>query len=134
VLVGKLALLVPLVIAIGCASWLAASQVAWSVPPPAQSFLALALGAKGIALISAGIATIAPKHGMALTICYLLFFDLPIGVIPATLQEASLTHQVRTLSGLWPQDGTFVEGFIGFVVISMLWTAIAAWRIRRLES
>ena len=134
VLAGKLLALVPIVIAIACASWLAAANIAWSMMPPARSFLALALGATGIAMIATGIATIAPKHGMALTICYLLFFDLPIGVLPATLQEMSVTHQLRTLSGLWPIDGTFVEGLVGLTIIAAVWAALAIVRIRRLEA
>jgi ABC-2 type transport system permease protein len=134
ILAGKLATLVPLVIAIGCASWFLASQIAWSRVPPFQTFLAIALGAKAIALLATMLATLAPKHGMALTICYLLFFDIPMGLLPATVQEASITHQLRTLSGLWPVDGTFVTGLIGIVAIAFVTFAIAVWRIRRLEA
>ena len=43
-----------------------------------------------IGVIAAGIATLAPRHGMALAICYALFFDAPLGVLPATLKELSV--------------------------------------------
>ena len=39
-----------------------------------------------ISMVAAGIATLAPKHGMALAIIYMLLFDVPVGEIPASLQ------------------------------------------------
>jgi ABC-2 type transport system permease protein len=134
VLAGKLVTLVPIVATFVCASWLASAQIAWSLVPPAQTFLALGLGAIGLGLLAAAFSTLAPKHGMALTICYLVFFDVPIGVLPAAMQEISVTHQLRTISGMWPMDGSFVEGLIGLSLITLATGALATWRIRRLEA
>lgn len=134
VLAGKLVTITPIVLVIGCASWLVSSQLAWSMLPPAQTFVSLAIGAIALCLLAAAFSTLSPKHGMALTICYLLFFDLPAGALPAALQEVSVTHQLRTLSGMWPADGSFLEGLIGIGAIMIVTGAIAAWRIRRLEA
>ena len=134
VLAGKLATIIPIVIVIGCASWLASSQLAWSRMPPAQTFLSLAVGAIALSLLASTFSTLSPKHGMALTICYLLFFDLPAGVLPAALQEISITHQLRTISGMWRSDGSFLEGAIGIGAIMLVTGALATWRIGRLEA
>ncbi len=134
VLAGKLATIVPLVAAIGIASWLAASHAAWARFAPAQTFLAIGVGAVALSLLAAAFSTLAAKHGMALAICYLLFFDLPAGALPARLQEISVTHQLRTLSGMWTSDGSFVEGLIGILAIMLVTGGLATWRIRRLEA
>ncbi len=134
VLAGKLATIIPIVIVVGCASWLASSQLAWSRMPPAQTFLSLAVGAIALSLLAATFSTLSPKHGMALTICYLLFLDLPAGVLPAALQEVSITHQLRTLSGMWRGDGSFLEGAIGIGAIMLVTGAVSTWRIGRLEA
>lgn len=134
VLAGKLATIVPIVATISVASWLASAHIAWSLVPPAQTFLSLALGSIALALLAAAFSTLAPKHGMALTICYLVFFDVPAGVLPAAMQEISVTHQLRTISGMWPMDGSLVEGLVGLSVIALVMGALAAYRIRRLEA
>ena len=134
ILAGKLATIVPIVMTIGCASWLASSQIAWAVLPPAQTFLALALGSLGLGLLAAALSTLVPRHGMALTICYLVFVDVPAGVLPAALQEVSVTHQLRTLSGLWPADGSFAAGLIGLSLIALVTGGVATYRIGRLEA
>ena len=71
---------------------------------------------------------------MALTICYLVFVDVPAGVLPAALQEVSVTHQLRTLSGLWPADGSFAAGLIGLSLIALVTGGVATYRIGRLEA
>ncbi len=134
ILAGKLATIVPIVATISVASWLVSAQLAWSVVPPAQTFLSLVLGAITLGLVAAMFSTLAPKHGMALTICYLVFLDVPAGVLPAALQEVSITHQLRTLSGMWPIDGSFIEGLIGLSAITLVVGAVAIFRIRRLEA
>jgi ABC-2 type transport system permease protein len=134
ILAGKLATIVPIVAAISVASWLLSAQIAWSLVPPAQTFLSLALGSIALGLLAAAFSTLAPKHGMALTICYLVFFDVPAGVLPAAMQEVSVTHQLRTVSGMWPMDGSFVEGLIGLSVITLATGALAIYRMRRLEA
>ncbi|MDB4962031.1 MAG: hypothetical protein JWP01_2030 [Myxococcales bacterium] len=136
VLAGKLLALVPVTAAIVLASWMASAWLSWSALPPTRTILAIGGGALAMSMVATGIATLAPKHGMALTIVYMLFFDFPIGVLPATFQELSIGHHVRVLSGLrTPFDaGTPLSATIGLIVVGGLWGLIGALRVRRLEA
>jgi hypothetical protein len=136
VLAGKLVALVPVTAGVVLASWLLSSWIAWSALPPARTIGAIAAGALAMSLVATGIATLAPKHGMALTIVYMLFFDFPIGVLPATFRELSIGHHVRVLSGLSSSFdvGTTLSATIGLVVVGGIWALIAALRVRRLEA
>lgn len=134
VLAGKLLTLVPVIIVIVAASWSVAGWIAWNALPPAQTYVALAVCALSMSLVAAGIATLSPKHGMALSIVYLLFFDFPLGILPQTLREMSVGHQVRTLSGQYPGESGVLSAVIGLAAISLVWTVVAALRVRRLEA
>lgn len=134
VLAGKLLTLVPLIVVLVTASWSLAAWIAWERLPPGQTYRALAACALAMSLVAAGIATLSPKHGMALTIVYLLFFDFPLGVLPQTLREMSLGHQVRTLSGMFPDESGLLSAAISLAAIALVWTVVAALRVRRLEA
>lgn len=134
IVVGKLVALVPVTSLVVLGSWALASQVAWHAWPEVRACAALVTGVLVLSVLSAGIATLAPRHGMALTICYVLFFDSPLGVLPATLRELSITHQVRALSGIWANEIGFEVPLVALAILSVVWGAIAALRIRRLEA
>ena len=134
VLAGKLLTLVPLMIGVVFLSWTLAAWISWSLVPPMRTYGALAVCALSMSLVATGIGTLAPKHGMALTIVYLLFFDFPLGILPQTLRELSVGHQVRTLSGLYPGEVGVPSAAIGLVAISLVWSVVAALRVRRLEA
>ena len=91
VIVGKLIALAPLSALVIMASWSASVFVGNRALPPAQSTVALAVGTIVACFACAGIATLVPKHGMPLTIAYMLFFDLPVGVMPISLAKLSIT-------------------------------------------
>jgi hypothetical protein len=128
VIAGKLCALAPVAVAVMIASWLATATLAHGAPPSALSCVAIAAGALAASLVTAGIATIAPRQAMALSIAYLIT-DLAIGWLPITAHHLALTYHVRALA---TGAGT-VAPVVGLVVIGGLWTAIAAARIRRLE-
>lgn len=134
IIAGKLVALIPIAVAILVASWLLAAQVAWHAMPPARTLGALALGTLVLSLVSAGIASLAPRHGMALTICYLLFFDSPLGVLPATLAQLSVTHQIRALSGLWGGSAGVASPLLALALLAAFYSALAALRFRKLEA
>lgn len=132
VLAGKLSALAPIVIGLVVASWLAAALLGVGVLPSLTSCLALAAGGVASSLVAAGIATLAPRHGMALAIAYLVV-DYPLGLLPFSLAKLSVTWQARTLAGL---DGTgdAATAAIAMVVVGGLWGALALSRIRRREA
>lgn len=131
---GKLCTLVPVTFALLLGSFVIALRAADAGTPSVLGVVALAAGTLAISLVAAAIATLAPKHGMALAIAFLLV-DLPLGALPATLQELSVTHQIRALSNLWALGrGSATSGAIGLTVLAVVWGVIAALRIRRLEA
>ncbi len=134
IVAGKLLTLVPIVTLVVLGSWAISSQIAWHTWPAPRPCLALALGVAVLSIVSAGIAALAPRHGMALTICYILFFDSPLGVLPATLRELSVTHQVRALSGLWPVESGVASPLLALGILALVYGTVAALRIRKLEA
>ena len=101
--------------------------------PTVVSMVGLAAGTAAVAIVAAGIATLAPKRGMALAIIYILIIDLPLGAIPQAIQWISVTHATSVLAGFEPQSSP-VTGGIVLIVISALWLGVAFRRIGRLET
>ena len=134
ILAGKLAALAPLAALIVLVSWTVSCRIAWDIWPSARTCGALAAGAFVISFVSAGIATLAPRHGMALAIVYMLFFDFPLGILPATVKELSIGHQVRTLAGTSLTETGAASAVIALAMISAVWILVAALRVRRLEA
>ena len=132
ILAGKLLALAPFVTVIMVGSWIVAIAIATKAAPPALSIVAIAGGAIGISTVSAGIATLAPKRGMAFAIIYILIIDLPLGKIDAASQWVSVTHAISTLAG--HETSSPVSGGIALVVLSALWLAVAFRRIGRIET
>lgn len=134
-LAGKLCALVPISIGFSVASFSLAALAGSSALPSAMPTVALAAGAAVIALVAAGIATLVPKHGLPLSIAYMLFFDLPVGVMPVSLAELSVSHQVLTIAGIAPDgSGDVVTAALALAVLGAVWLGVALIRIRRLEA
>lgn len=140
VLAGKLLALVPIICALVVASWSLAMLAGPGVLASVESCVALALGALALSLIAGAIATLVPRYGMALTICYMLFFDLPVGLMPASLKHLSVTHHVRVIGDVieatWPaaDNSGSTTSVIWIGGIALIWTVVGLLRIRRLEA
>jgi ABC-type transport system involved in multi-copper enzyme maturation permease subunit len=132
VLVGKLCALTPIVIALVVGGWYLSMQIWRAAPPTLASCLALAAGCVATSLIAAGIATVLPKHGMSLTIGYMLV-DIFIGAMPFSLRELSIAHQTGVLSHLGGDTATAAP-LIAMAVVSGLWAVVGFLRIRVLET
>lgn len=132
VLAGKLVALVPVAIALTVGAWAAAVGLGDGTLT-LRSAVGVGVSAAAISVIAAGLALLVPKHGMALTICYLLFFDLPIGALPASLRALSVSFHTRVICGYAP-DGSLQTSIGELGVIVLIWGAIATWRMRRLEA
>jgi ABC-type transport system involved in multi-copper enzyme maturation permease subunit len=133
VLAGKLIALVPLVIALVVVSWYAALRVGHSSAPVVSSCVALAAGCVAASLIAAGIATVLPKHGMSLTIGYMLV-DVFIGKLPFSLRELSITYQTTVLSHLGLEPPATSGALIAMGIVAGIWGAVSFLRIQRLET
>lgn len=135
VLAGKLVALAPILCVLGLASWVAAMTIGVQAAPSAASCLGFVLGSIGLSVVAAAIATLVPKHGMALTICYMLFFDLPLGILPASIKNLSVSHHVRTIADILANsDESATNAAIGITVITVVWGVVGLLRIRRLEA
>jgi ABC-type transport system involved in multi-copper enzyme maturation permease subunit len=133
VLAGKLLALAPLSALLVAGSWVISVFIGEGAPPSAMSTISFAAGAIIACFACAGIATLVPKHGMPLTIAYMLFFDIPVGAMPISLAKLSITHQLRALGGFHETD-TALSGVIGLAALGAVWLALALWRVRRLEA
>ncbi|HEY5949779.1 MAG TPA: hypothetical protein VIV40_29995 [Kofleriaceae bacterium] len=130
VIVGKLLALAPICGLLAAGSWLLAMK--WTgAAVELQAILAFAAGGIALSFVAAGIALLVPKHGMSLSIIYLVIVDLIMGGIPASLQSISITHQVWLLAH---HGRAIATPAITLIVIAGLWLAIGLLRLRRLES
>lgn len=134
IVVGKLLALAPLASVLVAGGWFFGNQIALGQPPSLQSTLAFAAGGLAISVIAAGVALVVPKHGMALSIIYLVVFDQIIGNIPASLQAISVTRQVQLLAGIAPDAPNLVEPALTMTAIAAVWLVVGLMRLRRLES
>lgn len=130
VLAGKLIALTPIVVVLSVGGWVVASVLAGGAPSVSGG-LGLAAGAIASSLVVAGIAVVVPRHGMALTIAYMLV-DLFVGELPVSVQQLAVTYHTRVLAGLQGPPA-IAAPLIGLVVIAGVWTAIGFRRIRRIE-
>jgi len=134
IITGKMLALIPLVAAMEILGAVIAGQRLGALGTTMtvdRVAIGLGLGVFAASCCSLGISTLWPKHGMAISMVYILFVDLAIGVIPASLQNLSITHHVRSIID---QDGQLTATpLIGLGAIALVWLAVALSRIRRLE-
>lgn len=133
ILAGKLLALAPFAIVVIVASWIVAIQMSLHVMPSLESIGGLAAGALAVSLISAGIATVIPKQGMALSIIYILIFDLGVGQIPAAIQMISVTHAAQTIAG-YDNTTSPLSAAIAMAIVAGVWIMVGFRRIHELEA
>jgi hypothetical protein len=131
VVVGKLVVLAPFVVALVVLSWIVSNAVGAGDLPSLASIGGLAAGALGATMISAALAIAAPRYGMVLAIVYMLC-DGVVGEIPAHRQFISITHDAGELAGVTGSSPAVAA--IGLVIISSSWLAYGLRRIGRLEA
>jgi len=133
VLAGKLCALTPIVIVLVVGGWSAGVMIWAEAAPSGASCVALAAGCVAASVIAAGIATVVPRHGMSLTIGYMLV-DLFIAAMPFSLNNLSITKQVDVLAQLDGAPSSIATTLIALGVITVVWAAVGFVRIRRLEA
>ena len=130
---GKLLALGPLTAALVGTSWITAVSIGTHALPSTLSIIAFLTGTLVACMAAAAIGTLVPKHGMSLSIAYMLFFDIPVGAMPFSLAELSITHQLRAFSGVLPGVEP-TGGAIGLAVLGSCWLAVTVWRNARREA
>ncbi|MBX3158608.1 MAG: ABC transporter permease [Deltaproteobacteria bacterium] len=135
IVIGKLVAILPILWVLVLASWAASTQVGAQLAPTPNALLAVAGGVTAAAMIAAALATLVPRHGLALTTVYMLFIDFPIGALPASLRYISVSHHVHTIASVRGRAADAPSlAAIALGVICVVWLAIALRRISRLEA
>jgi len=133
VVVGKLLALAPISMVLIAVSWHLACTLGLQAVPSTRSHLALVAAAAVISAIATGIAVLVPRHGMALTIGYMLL-DFFLGFIPASIQNLSVLHHVNSISFPKPGGPDAVTACAWLAGVAIAWLAAALGRIRNLEA
>lgn len=129
VVLGKLAALAPIAVGFVVVSWQLSLGVAMSDVPPLRSTLALGAGAAAVSAIAMGISVLSPRHGMSLTIGYMVV-ETWLGLIPASIENISVTHNVQVIA----LSGGGMTPALWIVGVAATWLAVALLRIRRIEA
>jgi ABC-type transport system involved in multi-copper enzyme maturation permease subunit len=133
VVVGKLLALAPISMVLIAVSWHLACTLGLQAAPAGRSHLALVAAAGVISAIATGVAVLVPRHGMALTIGYMLI-DFFLGLIPASIQNLSVLHHVTTISLPKPDGPSTASAAAWLAGVAAVWLAVALRRIRNLEA
>jgi len=137
VVMGKLVASIPIaggIVALSVVGCYAAGKGA-SSEQLVRGIAAVAAGTITACSVSAALAILLPRAGLAVTYAYLLALDLPVGAIPFSIRNASITHEIRLIagvSGVEPEP-PITHGVLWLAGISAFWLAIAFWRLRRAE-
>ena len=128
---GKLLALTPMVAVGAIAGIMLAHLSSDGDVPSGQVIAGVGLAALAFCIVAAAIATIAPKNGMTLAICYALFIDLALGALPISLRNISISYHATSIAGM--SVDSVSSGVVGIAVIVAIWSAIGLWRIRNIE-
>lgn len=137
VVMGKLVASIPIaggIVAVSVIGCYAAGKGA-STGELVRGIAAVLAGTVAACAVSAGLAILFPRAGLAITYAYLLALDLPVGAIPFSIRNASITHQIRVIAGVSGVEPApaIAGGVIWLAGISALWLAVAFLRLRRAE-
>lgn len=136
IIAGKLAGLAPIAAAIAMISL----GVAWLVmggpgKVPVDTAVRGLAGVAAPALVAsalvAALATLVPRHAVAVSVVYLLFVDKVVGELPIKLRYISVAFGGRSVAGL--DDLAAAPGALSLLVVGSVAVAIAITRIGRME-
>jgi ABC-type transport system involved in multi-copper enzyme maturation permease subunit len=98
-----------------------------------RTMAAVVLGTVGVVAVTAGLATLVPRHGTVVSLAYLVFVDRTLAFFDASISKLSVTYHAIRLTGMWGDAQPLVQSIGWLLGLSAAWMAVAAWRIRRLE-
>lgn len=99
----------------------------------ARTLAMVVMGTLGVAAVTAGLATLVPRHATVVSLAYLVFIDRTLAWPDASICKLSVTYHALRLSGMWGDTQPIVQSVGWILGLSALWMSIAVWRIRRLE-
>jgi len=99
----------------------------------ARTLAAVILGTVGVCAVTAGLATLVPRHGTVVSLAYLVFVDRTLAFFDASISKLSVTYHALRMTGMWGDEPGMISSIAWLLALSVAWMAIAVWRIRRLE-
>jgi len=98
-----------------------------------RGVLAIAAGVVATGFIASCLGTLAPKHPLAISICYFFILDIGIGAMPFAAARISVRHNVVALGGHGIHQDNLVTTIAWLIGISIFWGAITIRRLARSE-
>ena len=138
VVLGKASAVFPLVAMLLAASiatcWMIATKPSGVGNEPMLWLLVgMVLGLLATGSVSIAVGVFLPKQAVAASVAYLLAIDLPVGGMPFSVANLSMTHHVRVLAGTADAGAERIPSMIWLLSISTLAMMLTLWRIRRIE-
>ena len=101
----------------------------------ARTMATALLGTMGVCAVTAGLATLVPRHATVVSLGYLVFIDRTLGFLETSVAKLTVTYHSLRLSGAgdWGAAQSIGESIGWLIGLSAVWMGIAVWRIRRLE-
>jgi ABC-type transport system involved in multi-copper enzyme maturation permease subunit len=136
-LAGKGATLIPLV----AGALMAVAGLVWAISYSGDAaklhHLARGAAALGLGTLAAGALAIAVgvlirRQAVAVSAGYLLVIDLPLGAVPLSSANLSITYHARALAAV-SGDGAVIAPIVWLIALTGVWLAVAFWRVSRLE-
>lgn len=140
VLAGKGAALAPFCLGL----FVAAAAVVWAISYGGgeswrlvRAVVALGCGVAGAGAASVGLGLLIRRQAVAVSAGYLLVVDLPLGKVPLSIANLSITHHVSRIAAAGAGSAASAPGLavplMWIAGMTALWLALAVWRIERVE-
>lgn len=131
--VGKMVAMLPFATALAVAAvvgaWVICFGGAGDTEPLARGVVAAVAGCAAAGALSVALGTLIRKQAVAVSTGYLLMIDFPMGKIPLSISNMSITHHFNELA---TGDAVFVP-LAWLAAATALWTALALWRVSAIE-
>ena len=137
VLVGKLVVLMPFVAALFVVSMIASYAIIFDGSREIERLYrvtaALIAGTIACGAVSAAIGVFLRKYAVAASAAYLLAVDLPVGGLPFSVANVSMTHHIREIAGTGSETVSLPGHFLWLAGFTAFATALLLWRLRHIE-
>jgi hypothetical protein len=98
----------------------------------ARGAAALGLGTLAAGALAIAVGVLIRRQAVAVSAGYLLVIDLPLGAVPLSSANLSITYHARALAAV-SGDGAVIAPIIWLIALTGVWLAVAFWRVSRLE-
>jgi hypothetical protein len=130
ILVGKLAVVTPIAMAMFVASWVAAALLTGQPLEPGP-IVALCAAVVVGSIIASALALLLPRHPLVLALIVLALLDPVVGAMSGGVALATVTYNARVIAGF--EDADVVTSACALVVLASVWGWLAVRKLSRTE-